>query len=142
MNSLKIVLTILLLSLAGSGVIAQESFDRDATLPLTPDVHYGVLENGLTFYIQHHEQPAGRVEMQLALQVGALQETEEQLGLAHFLEHMMFNGTERFPANELVDFFELNGMEFGPDLNAFTSHEATVYQLSIDTTNPELYDTA
>ena len=54
----------------------------------------------------------------------------------------MFNGTERFPANELIDFFELNGMEFGPDLNAFTSHEATVYQLSIDTTNPELYDTA
>ncbi len=142
MNSLKIVLTILLLSFAGSGVIAQESFDRDATLPLTPDVHYGVLENGLTFYVQHHEQPAGRVEMQLALRVGALQETEAQLGLAHFLEHMMFNGTERFPANELIDFFELNGMEFGPDLNAFTSHEATVYQLSIDTTNPELYDTA
>ena len=80
--------------------------------------------------------------MQLALRVGALQETEAQLGLAHFLEHMMFNGTERFPANELIDFFELNGMEFGPDLNAFTSHEATVYQLSIDTTNPELYDTA
>ena len=142
MNSLKFVLTILLLSLVGGSVTAQEAFDRDATLPLTPDVHYGVLENGLTFYVQHHEQPAGRVEMQLALQVGALQETEAQLGLAHFLEHMMFNGTERFPANELVDFFELNGMEFGPDLNAFTSHEATVYQLSIDTTNPELYDTA
>lgn len=142
MNIPKIVLTILLLSLVGGGVFAQESLDRDATLPLTPDVHYGVLENGLTFYIQHHEQPAGRVEMRLALRVGALQETEEQLGLAHFLEHMMFNGTERFPANELVDFFELNGMEFGPDLNAFTSHEATVYQLSIDATNPELYDTA
>ena len=101
-----------------------------------------MLDNGLTFYIQHHEQPAGRVEMHLALRVGALQESDAQLGLAHFLEHMMFNGTVSFPANELIDFFELNGMEFGPDLNAYTSHEATVYQLSIDTTNPELYDTA
>ena len=138
----RIALAVVFLLLATGGVFAQDGFDRDATLPLTPDVHYGVLENGLTFYIQHHEQPAGRAEMQLAVRVGALQETEEQLGLAHFLEHMMFNGTESFPANELVDFFELNGMEFGPDLNAFTSHEATVYLLSIDTTNPELYDTA
>ncbi len=142
MNSGRIARALILLLVLTGGVSAQDGFDRDATLPLTPDVHYGVLENGLTYYIQHHEQPADRVEMQLALRVGALQETEEQLGLAHFLEHMMFNGTESFPANELVDFFELNGMEFGPDLNAFTSHEATVYQLSIDTTNPELYDTA
>ncbi len=142
MNYGRIALVVVFLLVATGGVFAQDGFDRDATLPLTPDVHYGVLENGLTFYIQHHEQPAGRAEMQLAVRVGALQETEEQLGLAHFLEHMMFNGTESFPANELIDFFELNGMEFGPDLNAFTSHEATVYLLSIDTTNPELYDTA
>lgn len=142
MNYGRIALAAVFLLVATGGVFAQAGFDRDATLPLTPDVHYGVLENGLTFYIQHHEQPAGRAEMQLAVRVGALQETEEQLGLAHFLEHMMFNGTESFPANELIDFFELNGMEFGPDLNAFTSHEATVYLLSIDTTNPELYDTA
>ena len=142
MNIKRTALALILLLVATGGVFAQEGLDRDATLPLTPDVHYGVLDNGLTFYIQHHEQPAGRAEMQLALRVGALQETEEQLGIAHFLEHMMFNGTESFPANELIDFFELNGMEFGPDLNAFTSHEATVYQLSIDTTNPVLYDTA
>lgn len=142
MNIKRTALALILLLVVTGGVFAQEGLDRDATLPLTPDVHYGVLDNGLTFYIQHHEQPAGRAEMQLALRVGALQETEEQLGIAHFLEHMMFNGTASFPANELIDFFELNGMEFGPDLNAFTSHEATVYQLSIDTTNPVLYDTA
>ena len=121
---------------------AQGELDWEGTLPLTSDVRYGVLENGLTFYIQHHEQPAARAEMQLVLRVGALQETEAQLGLAHFLEHMMFNGTERFPANELIDYFELNGMQFGPDLNAFTGQDLTAYLLSVNSSNPELYDTA
>ncbi|MCY3835847.1 MAG: insulinase family protein [Anaerolineaceae bacterium] len=126
-----------------SGVtLAQEGLDWEGTLPLTPDVRYGVLENGLTYYIQHHEQPAERVEMQLVLRVGALQETEAQLGLAHFLEHMMFNGTENFPENELIDFFELNGMQFGPDINAFTSYEITTYLLSVNSADPELYATA
>ena len=138
----KLILLILLLAVSGAGVHAQEFVDLEASLPLTPDVRQGVLDNGLTFYIQHHEQPAERAEMHLVLRVGALQETEDQLGLAHFLEHMMFNGTERFPANELVDYFEINGMQFGPDLNAFTSHGATAYLLSVNSADAELYDTA
>lgn len=137
-----LVLLILLPVIGFSSVYAQEALDPQATLPLTPDVHHGVLANGLTFYIQHHEQPAERAEIQLVLRVGALQETEDQLGLAHFLEHMMFNGTERFPANELIDYFERNGMQFGPDVNAFTGHEITAYLLSVNTADPELYDTA
>ncbi len=138
----KFALLILLLAISGLGALAQEPLDLEASLPLTPDVRQGVLDNGLTFYIQHHEQPAERAEVHLVLRVGALQETDTQLGLAHFLEHMMFNGTKRFPANELVDYFEVNGMQFGPDLNAFTSHEATAYLLSINSADPDLYDTA
>ena len=138
----KFALLILLLAVSGLGALAQEPLDLETSLPLTPNVRQGVLDNGLTFYIQHHEQPAERAEVHLVLRVGALQETDTQLGLAHFLEHMMFNGTERFPANELVDYFEVNGMQFGPDLNAFTSHEATAYLLSINSADPDLYDTA
>ena len=137
-----ILLTIVSLTLVSSVALAQDELDWEGTLPLTPDVRYGVLENGLTFYIQHHEQPAERVEMHLVVRVGALQETEDQLGLAHFLEHMMFNGTENFPENDLIDFFELNGMQFGPDINAFTSHEITTYLLSVNSSDPDLYDTA
>ena len=137
---------IMLLAILGGGATlhAQDSPvpDWESTLPLTPDVRHGVLDNGLSFYLQHHEQPAERVTMQLVLRVGALQETEAQLGLAHFLEHMMFNGTERFPANELTDFFELNGMRFGADVNASTGHEATTYWLDVDSADAELYDTA
>ncbi len=135
-------LLLIAFTFVGSVAQAQDELDWEGTLPLTTDVRYGVLANGLTFYIQHHEQPAARADMQLVLRVGALQETEAQLGLAHYLEHMMFNGTERFPANDLIDYFERNGMQFGPDVNAFTGHDVTAYLLSVNSADPELYDTA
>ncbi len=135
-------LLLIAFTFVGSVAQAQGELDWEGTLPLTTDVRYGVLANGLTFYIQHHEQPAARADMQLVLRVGALQETEAQLGLAHYLEHMMFNGTERFPANDLIDYFERNGMQFGPDVNAFTGHDVTAYLLSVNSADPELYDTA
>ncbi len=103
----------------------------DALLPVDPDVMIGVLDNGLTYYLRHNDSPGGRVEMRLLVNVGSIQEDPDQSGMAHFLEHMMFNGTERFPRNELIAVLESFGPRFGPDINAFTSFDETVYELSL-----------
>lgn len=95
-----------------------------------PAVRTGKLENGLTYYIRHNDKPAGRAEFYLATNVGAIQETPDQDGLAHFLEHMCFNGTENFPGNSLVSWLEGIGVKFGANLNAYTSIDETVYNIS------------
>lgn len=99
-------------------------------LPNDPAVRTGKLENGLTYYIRHNDKPAGRAEFYLATNVGAIQETPDQDGLAHFLEHMCFNGTENFPGNSLVSWLEGIGVKFGANLNAYTSIDETVYNIS------------
>ncbi|MEZ4733205.1 MAG: insulinase family protein [Caldilineaceae bacterium] len=111
-------------------------------IPPDPAVRIGQLENGLTYYIRHNTLPANRAEFWLAVNAGSLQEDEEQLGLAHLLEHMLFNGTRRFEGHELIDFLENSGMEFGPDVNAFTSFDETVYMLQVPTDDDELVQTA
>lgn len=102
-------------------------------LPLDPHVRYGKLENGLTYYIRQNAKPENRVMLQLAVNAGSICETEEQRGLAHFTEHMLFNGTKNFPKNELVDFLQKTGVRFGGDINAYTSFDETVYMLEIPT---------
>lgn len=111
-------------------------------LPLAPDLRTGVLDNGLTYYIRRNTEPANRAELWLVVNAGSLQEDEDQLGLAHFVEHMLFNGTERYPEQALINFFETVGMTFGPDINAYTSFEETVYQLRFPTDDPEIVGTA
>ncbi len=106
---------------------------QDQNLPFHPDVETGTLENGLTYYILENEKPSNRAELRLAVKVGAVDEDEDQLGIAHLVEHMCFNGTEKYPKNELVEYLESIGMSFGPDLNAFTSFDETVYMLTIPT---------
>ncbi|MEZ4660008.1 MAG: insulinase family protein [Caldilineaceae bacterium] len=113
----------------------------DAILPLDPAIRYGVLDNGLTYYVRHNEEPANRAELRLAINAGSLQEDDDQKGLAHFLEHMMFNGTRRFAGQELVNFLESVGITFGPDLNAYTSFEETVYMLHMPTDDAEILAT-
>ena len=103
----------------------------DVALPLDPEVMTGVLDNGLTYYLRHNDSPGGRVEMKLLVDAGSVQEDPDQAGMAHFLEHMMFNGTDRFPRNELIAVLESFGPRFGPDINAFTSFDETVYELSL-----------
>jgi zinc protease len=110
----------------------------DTTLPNDPRLRTGVLDNGLTYYIRHNEKPARRAELILAVNAGSLVEDDDQLGLAHFVEHMLFNGTERFPGNELIDFLADIGMQFGPDLNAYTRFDETVYMLHIPTDDHEI----
>ena len=98
---------------------------------LDPTVRSGKLENGLTYYVQQNESPSDRAILRLAVNAGSLMEDEDQRGMAHFLEHMAFNGTDEFAKNELVRFLQGIGMQFGPDINAHTSFEETVYKLMI-----------
>ena len=99
-------------------------------IPDDADVKVGVLDNGLTYYIRHNRLPKQRAEFYIVQKVGSILEEEHQRGLAHFLEHMCFNGTENFPGNSLVDELEKKGIKFGVNLNAYTSIDETVYNLS------------
>lgn len=115
-----------------------DSLQLTDTLAMDTSVLRGKLPNGFTYYIRHNEEPKDRVVMYLATKVGSILETDDELGLAHFLEHMQFNGTKNFPKNELVDYLQRAGVRFGADLNAYTSFDETVYQLPIPSDDPEL----
>ncbi|MGL5262605.1 MAG: M16 family metallopeptidase, partial [Bacteroides sp.] len=99
-------------------------------IPLDPNVRMGKLENGLTYYIRKNAKPAERADFYIAQKVGSIQEEPAQRGLAHFLEHMCFNGTTHFPGNSLIKYLENIGVKFGENLNAYTSIEETVYNIS------------
>jgi zinc protease len=107
-------------------------------IPLDSMVKTGKLANGFTYYIRHNEEPKNRVVFHLANKVGSLMEDEDQRGLAHFIEHMGFNGTKNFPKNELVNYLQKSGVRFGADINAYTSFEETVYQLPLPSDSPEI----
>ena len=121
----KLLLSITLLCAAM--VSAQEAPEK---LPMDPEVRYGRLDNGLTYYIRHNEQPKQRAEFHIAQAVGAILEEDNQNGLAHFLEHMAFNGTQHFPGKGIINYFESIGVNFGGNINAYTSIDETVYRLS------------
>ena len=113
----------------------------DATpLPYHPDVRRGTLANGLTYYVLENERPGDRAELRLAVRAGSVLEDEDQRGLAHFVEHMAFNGTANYPENELIDYLQSTGARFGPDLNAYTSFDETVYLLQVRTDSAEMLD--
>ncbi|MBR1630302.1 MAG: insulinase family protein [Paludibacteraceae bacterium] len=112
-------------------------------LPMDPDVRYGVLDNGLTYYIRHNEQPKQRAEFHIAQAVGAILEEDSQNGLAHFLEHMAFNGTTHFHGKGIIDYFKSIGVSFGGDINAYTALDETVYRLSnVPTVREGIIDSA
>ena len=99
-------------------------------LPPDPQVRIGKLPNGLTYYIRHNETPKGQADFYIAQKVGSINEEDSQRGLAHFLEHMCFNGTENFKGNEVVSWLETKGVKFGQNLNAYTAVDETVYNIS------------
>ncbi|MFD0795324.1 M16 family metallopeptidase [Mucilaginibacter litoreus] len=109
-------------------------------LPVDPNVLIGKLPNGLTYYIRHNEQPQNRAELYLVNKAGSILETDAQQGLAHFTEHMAFNGTRDFPKNELVNYLQKSGVKFGADLNAYTSFDETVYQLPLPTDSAAVFE--
>lgn len=119
---------------------AQSKPDLNAPLPADPKVRMGRLENGLVYYLRQNAKPENRVMMQLAVNAGSICEKDDQAGLAHFCEHMMFNGTKNFPKNELISFLQSTGVRFGGDINAYTSFDETVYMLEIPTDKPGLLE--
>ena len=122
----KLVFTLSLI-IAAMTLPAQEAPEK---LPMDPEVRYGKLDNGLTYYIRHNEQPKQRAEFHIAQAVGAILEEDHQNGLAHFLEHMAFNGTQHFPGKGIINYFDSVGVNFGGNINAYTSIDETVYRLS------------
>jgi zinc protease len=123
-----------------AGVPADQTVDPAQKLPTDPDVTVGTFPNGLRYYIRRNALPEKRAELRLAVNVGSLVEDDDQQGLAHFVEHMAFNGTKNFPKSDIVKFMESIGMQFGPSVNAFTSFDETVYMLQIPTDKPEVID--
>ncbi|TDX00715.1 M16 family metallopeptidase [Dinghuibacter silviterrae] len=113
----------------------------DTVLPVDPQVRIGHLDNGLTYYIRRNGLPEKKVELRLVVNAGSILEDENQRGLAHFCEHMAFNGTKHFQKNDLVSFLQSIGVQFGADLNAFTSFDETEYILPIPTDKPGNLDT-
>ena len=130
------------LLLAGCFCLMPEA--QAQTIPAVPvdkAVKTGRLDNGLTYYIRHNEYPQNQVDFYIAQKVGSILEEDDQRGLAHFLEHMCFNGTEHFPGNTLTDWLETVGVKFGQNLNAYTSIDETVYRISgVPTTRTGVQD--
>jgi len=112
----------------------------DEPLPIAPYITKGTLDNGIAYYIRANQKPENRAELRLAVNVGSVLEDEDQQGLAHFCEHMAFNGTKHFNKKELVDYLESIGMRFGADLNAYTSFDETVYKLQLPTDDDEVLE--
>jgi len=132
--------SLLFLLVIGSSLLSGQTTQIDLTTPIAvdPDVRIGKLDNGLIYYIRYNKKPEKRVELRLAVNAGSILENDDQQGLAHFMEHMNFNGTKTFPHNELVDFLQKTGVKFGADINAYTSFDETVYMLQLPTDDTAL----
>lgn len=122
--------SLLLLMLAMLFALPSAAQQKGEQLPVDPSITIGKLKNGITYYIRHNEKPDNLVNFYIAQKVGSIQEEESQRGLAHFLEHMCFNGTEHFPGKSLINYLEGIGVKFGADLNAYTSIDETVYNIN------------
>ena len=129
-NRILIFISVLLIP----GMISGQNLTND------PSVKTGLLKNGFRYYIKRNVEPAGRATIYLANKAGSILENEEERGIAHFIEHMNFNGTKHFPKNELISYLERSGVKFGADLNAYTGFDETVYQLPLPTDNADLWN--
>lgn len=111
--------------------------DSTDPIPFDEEVRTGTLENGLTYYIRRSTRPGKKAELRLAIDAGSALEDDDQSAVAHFLEHMLFNGTEKYEKNEIIEVLQQGGVEFGADINAYTSYDETVYQLTVDNSDEE-----
>lgn len=139
MKKLRITTVLLLWLFLVAGLFAQIT-DPNKPIPPDPAIIIGKLDNGLNYYIKQNKKPEKRIELRLALNAGSICETDGQQGLAHFCEHMCFNGTKNFPGNTLVDVLEEMGVKFGADLNAYTSFDQTIYMLQVPADSSNLVE--
>ncbi len=142
MKSLFRALVLMQFILFSSVSLFSQNYPLDDPIPRDPDVVVGQLDNGLKYYIRQNHKPEKRVEFRLVVNAGSVLEDDDQQGLAHFVEHMAFNGTKDFSKNDLVNFLEESGVDFGPDLNAYTSFDQTVYMFQIPSDKQGLLDSA
>lgn len=131
-----------LLLVTGCSTSKVESKSNGNQLVLDSAVKQGKLDNGMSYFIRENGEPKNRIQLRLVVKAGSCMEDEDQKGIAHFVEHMCFNGTENFEKSAIVDYFESIGMSFGPEVNAETSFEHTVYMLELPADNPEILKTS
>jgi zinc protease len=143
----RLMLLALVIAAAGAVATAQRAVTTGpqnapltAVVPVDPRITVGTLPNGLRYYVRANKRPQDRAEFRLVVNAGSVLEDDDQRGLAHFVEHMCFNGTRRFPKQDVVGFLQSTGMRFGAHINANTSFDQTVYQLQIPTDNPAVVD--
>src|SRR5262245_53939488 len=140
------VLAITFLCVAPALVLTQaqagspQPFRLQDLVPLDKAVHAGTLPNGLKYFVRQNGRPEKRVSLRLAVKAGSLEEADDQQGLAHFIEHMAFNGSTHFKPGELVSTFETIGARLGPHVNAYTSFDDTVYMLDLPSDKAEIVD--
>ena len=137
LNLLRSLCTVLLILFTVQGFT---QINLTQPVPVDPNVKVGKLPNGLTYYIRKNTKPEKKMELRLVVNAGSVLEENDQRGLAHFMEHMSFNGSKHFPKNELVDYLQKVGVQFGADLNAYTGFDETVYILPISTDDQKVVD--
>ena len=130
------------LTLLFTGCASSNNKSKDAPLQQNPDIVSGQLENGMSYFILQNANPLNRISLRLAVKVGSIAEADNESGLAHLIEHMCFNGTEHFEKNSLIDYAESIGMDFGAEVNAYTSFEETVYKLEVPADKPDYLEQA
>jgi zinc protease len=140
-KGLILLLTAILLLAVGCQSTSQWYGRLEKELPLDPLLIKGRLDNGLTCYIRKHGVPQNRMELRLVVRAGSVQEDDNQKGFAHFVEHMAFNGTKNFRKQEIINYLQSIGMRFGPEINAYTSYDETVYKLHVPTGDPKVVET-
>lgn len=141
MRFFKVVTTVLILGFVFAGIAtAQTPLDLNSPIPLDKHILTGTLDNGMTYYIRKNETTKNRAELTIAVKAGAVLEDDDQLGLAHFCEHMAFNGTKNYPKHELVNYLESIGMKFGAEVNAYTSFDETVYGITVPLDSMKIVD--
>ena len=124
--------------LPGQGAAKEKKSDLTAQVPLDKKIAYGKLDNGFTYYIRNNKKPENMIQFRLATNAGSIMERDDQQGLAHFCEHMAFNGIKGYPGNQMIDKLQKHGVEFGRDINAYTSFDQTVYYVNMPANDPEM----
>lgn len=143
-SSTPIALFLLTVTLIAAGLTVTSCASSKAgnqELTRDPAIVSGTLDNGMSYFIQRNTEPANRIMLRLVIRAGSNMEEDDQQGVAHLLEHLAFNGSENFAPNELIDYFETIGMNFGADVNAYTSFDETVYMLEVPADDPTMLDT-